>query len=143
MYGGHVWRPYMAKRFVVKHKEKKMTITMKRCCGFVGMAAIALVFGLALASCDGGSSINALLDDYEKVVGEILAFIKETKSSTSDSGDAADVLARMVSAQKKMEAYQEKMENLGNQISSREDEMTEEQTARFLRISFKLAEAME
>jgi hypothetical protein len=118
-------------------KEKKMAKRRS----FEGMMVLVLAFGLVLGAC--GKSVNGLLDDYEKVVDEMVAYAQAAAESASDAGDTASALAKVATMQKKLEGYQKKLEKTVERLGAAEDRMTEEQTARFYQISFKMIGLME
>jgi peptidoglycan hydrolase CwlO-like protein len=99
----------------------------------------------AFSSC-ADNSINRLLDEYDKVIDDMLKYhAQETAqlSKLSGDSDAAKVFARIAAAQKEVEKYQKKIEVIGEKLTQYESYMTTEQTERLIRITFRMVEAVE
>jgi uncharacterized protein YukE len=103
-----------------------------------------LTIGLLAASC-GGNSIDRLLDEYDKLVDDMVEYAEELRqsSNSSDGSDPAKALARLATVQKEMEKFQKKAEAIGEKLGKYEDDMSAEQTERLMWIIFKMAEVFE
>jgi hypothetical protein len=106
-----------------------------------GMLAAALTFVLVLAVSCTGNVIDGLLDEYDKLCDSVIEYFQKAKqlSDSSDDSDGVKTLAKFAAVQKEMEKYRKKLEVITTKLGKYEDDMTAEQTERFMRITFKLA----
>lgn len=111
---------------------------MKKVMGVIAVIA-AIVFAVYLFTPE---SVDDLLDEYEGLVNELAEYARETRNADS-SNDTAGYFAKLAAIQKKMMKFQKDAENIGGRLSALEDDMTEEQTARFYRISFSMMGMLE
>jgi hypothetical protein len=87
---------------------------------------ITIVVPIAFFSCIGESA-DDLLDEYEKLIDDIIEF--------SHSSADFDPIKALAAAEK----FQKRLEILSEKLSYYEDDMTTEQTERFIRITLKMS----